>query len=681
MALATATVTMNLADKLGTKLVPGETRIAVTTNVDTVVDTVGNTIRLGSGTTTLNPDGTAALTVWIPGTGSNPASWQTTITVDYRDKTSRSGRSKRSFGPFTITADADLADLVAEQEVPPTYLSTVTGALTGYVADAQAAATAAAASAAQAVEIAGGDITASIAAAANGANVSRFISRAQSGENLTITVLGDSMWAGQTVTDPATDGAAILLANDLSARFPGTVTVQNRAFGGRTMLTLHTFSNVEDALADKADLYIIGGGRNDAANEFTGAGGIYKEGYPRAGSIASRERVIRMIRDRVPKADIMLTSESPYRASTGTSTNAVISSYYADVERLAAQYGCEWVDVYAAVLARPGGYDDLMHADGVHPNTAGHRFMANVVLAKLPAAYNGPVISPAAPGPLAIRKPGEVDTTKARLGYVAVGATIQPGLSFTKSGAGWSGTAPHLTTTAGNYIEYAFTGTELHVNLSNTNGASPIVFDVSVDGATVATNVAPAVQGIAYYYPIAMGLSVAAHTVRLTLVSGTMSINQAAALVGPGSDQIGSTVTVDLTGTVSVQTLSTGGTASTFISDVSVPLPSGWAAMDVDVLVTASPRVSGETTTIREFQFTVRNSTATTPGAILRSDKRSVLPVAASTIYRDTVHLSWTDTGKTVLQKYRVEAYATGTDKSSQFIDSWIARAICRRTA
>lgn len=122
MALSNAVVTMNLADLLGTDFDTRRTKIWVDTNIegDTVIDTVGNQIRLGSGTVTLNTDGTASLSVWAPGTGANPASWQTTIHVDYPDPGTRTRRT-RDFGPFTITGNADLADLVAEQEVPPNY--------------------------------------------------------------------------------------------------------------------------------------------------------------------------------------------------------------------------------------------------------------------------------------------------------------------------------------------------------------------------------------------------------------------------------------------------------------------------------------------------------------------------------------------------------------------------------
>jgi hypothetical protein len=147
MALSEATITFDLSDKVGAYLNYRRAKVWVTTNVEVVHDTVGNKTRLGSGSATVNEDGTGFVKVWIPGTGSNPASWQTTIHVDYQDGTAPRGRRQVSFGPFTITASADLADLVDEQEVPPTYVSQVTAQLDTYVASAAAAATTSAASA------------------------------------------------------------------------------------------------------------------------------------------------------------------------------------------------------------------------------------------------------------------------------------------------------------------------------------------------------------------------------------------------------------------------------------------------------------------------------------------------------------------------------------------------------
>lgn len=141
MPIGTATVTFDIADHLGNDFDPRRTKVWISTNIpgDTIIDTDGNKIRLGSGSVTVNADGTGSAVVWVPGVTTNPASWQTTIHVDYPDRNAPKGRGVKPLGPFTITANADLADLVAEQEVPVAYLTTVTAELDAKVAAAEAA--------------------------------------------------------------------------------------------------------------------------------------------------------------------------------------------------------------------------------------------------------------------------------------------------------------------------------------------------------------------------------------------------------------------------------------------------------------------------------------------------------------------------------------------------------------
>lgn len=123
MPLSQAVITFDASDYTSTDFDARRTKVYATNNVPggTVIDTVGNHIYLGSGNGTIATDGSGSISVPIPGTGSNPASWQTTIHLDYPDRNARGGRGTRSFGPFTITASADLADLVEELEVPPEY--------------------------------------------------------------------------------------------------------------------------------------------------------------------------------------------------------------------------------------------------------------------------------------------------------------------------------------------------------------------------------------------------------------------------------------------------------------------------------------------------------------------------------------------------------------------------------
>lgn len=145
MALSSAVISYDISDMVGTDFDARRTKIWVTTNVDgdTVIDTAGNQIRVGDGLGTIAENGTGSVSVWIPGAGANPTSWQTYVHLDHGDRRPAAAggkRAVRTFGPFTITGDANLADLIAEQEVPPTYLSQVTADLQQYVDSAEDAA-------------------------------------------------------------------------------------------------------------------------------------------------------------------------------------------------------------------------------------------------------------------------------------------------------------------------------------------------------------------------------------------------------------------------------------------------------------------------------------------------------------------------------------------------------------
>lgn len=139
MPLAEATVQFDISDKVGVDFDHRRTKVYVTTNVEVIHDETGHKTRVGSGRGTINADGTGSVTVWVPGAGSNPASWQTTIHVDYPDRDSKAGRKVLHFGPYTITGDTWLDALEDEQDVPPTYLTTVTAQLDGYVDQAEVA--------------------------------------------------------------------------------------------------------------------------------------------------------------------------------------------------------------------------------------------------------------------------------------------------------------------------------------------------------------------------------------------------------------------------------------------------------------------------------------------------------------------------------------------------------------
>lgn len=180
MALADVTVSFDLHDLLGGDFDARRVRAYVTTNVEsgTLMDTSTGETRVGDARVTIAADGTGEFTTWAPGADGNPISWQTSLVLDY-PRAGRRDRTTRTFGPYTITADADLADLEEEQAVPAEYLTAVTAELDTYVDaaegfrdqaegfadDAADSAAAAADSAADAVAIVIADADAAMAAA------------------------------------------------------------------------------------------------------------------------------------------------------------------------------------------------------------------------------------------------------------------------------------------------------------------------------------------------------------------------------------------------------------------------------------------------------------------------------------------------------------------------------------
>lgn len=468
------------------------------------------------------------------------------------------------------------------------------------------------------LEVEGGILDAMTAnatyAARKGAGVGRFIERARAGENLKIACLGDSILEGQTVTTPATDGAMILLAADLSARFGVTVTQANHATSGFTAARLQINGNVSAAIAEKADLYIVSAmDKNDLGSDIYGN---YAPGYPLAASNAGVERIIRAIRTEVPKADIIVMSTNPYVPAS--SSNAYQQVKDRAVKRLAAVYGCEWVDCYAAFAAL-GDWSALM-ADTTHPNTAGHRKIADTLLDHL---ENAPkvAIQPGAVAAFGLYNPEQVNPAKGDHGYVvnATPGATGLGVTYVTGGTGW---AAEVTSTAGDYVEAVATATELQVQMS-TSATDNTVVDVSVDGVVVASNVNLSATGGKqgnYWVPFALGLSAASHTLRLTLKSGTLRTYATAALVAPtAAGGVGTAESQVVTIADAPSTISTVPTDGTYVTmvDYQLALPAGWTSATVQLLAQTRPRIQGTTTTTRQFNGGLLVGSTTVDGPLL----------------------------------------------------------------
>jgi len=359
--------------------------------------------------------------------------------------------------------------------------------------------------------------------APTGAGIARFITRARAGGSLKIVGVGDSITAGTGAT-LGTNDLLTLVKDACDTRFAATITQSNRALSGATTATSAINGYFANAIADAGDLYLIMFGKNDTVADTVA---VPQQGYPRANSIRGLEVMIREIRRNVPQADIIVASENPNIASD-TAGNANLVLWNAEARQIAGAYGCEWVDIYADWIAR-GDYSALL-SDSVHPSVAGHAAIATVILDHVPTSAPLIPIAPGGAGSVSgIKAVGEVLATTGYNGWRVLGSTdaVQDGV-WVNSGT-WSGPNPYQTTTAADYAEITFVGTELMVRFS-TAAADAAVVDIAIDGVTVHTDLALSAlpSSVQPFLLVASGLTLFQHRVKITLKSGTLKIYQIA---------------------------------------------------------------------------------------------------------------------------------------------------------
>lgn len=146
-----------------------------------------------------------------------------------------------------------------------------------------------------------------------------------------------------------------------------------------------------DVLAAKPEVVVIQFGINDAAVD------VWRS-PPAAGPRVALEDYGRNLRGFVGDAKargatvILMTpnplcwtprlralyGKPPYRADLDTGLNPILREYVEVVRRVAKEEGCELVDVFARFLAEAsGGCPSELLLDGMHPNAAGHRLIAD----------------------------------------------------------------------------------------------------------------------------------------------------------------------------------------------------------------------------------------------------------------------------------------------------------------
>jgi len=357
-------------------------------------------------------------------------------------------------------------------------------------------------------------------------NVARFLRRAAAGETLKISGLGDSIIEGTTGVTPGVDDMLTLVKNTLASRFPtATFSTTNRAVSGYTTATSAINGKMDLLYTDKPDLVIVGFGRNDVVAD---AYGVPVQGYPLERSLRGFEVFLRQLRSKVPQADVIVVSCNPASVYSGDGN---MRTYQSAVQRLAAAYGCQWVDTYGAFYAK-GDYSSYMY-DTVHPNAAGHQLYADTILGHLPATGTHKLALAPGAGPVGgVRAVSDVKETEGFNGWRVVQNTdaVQDGV-WVNVGA-WSGSNPYQTTTATDYAEFTFVGTEFMARFSTSSGDAAVV-DIVVDGVTTFTDLALSTvpSNFQPFVLLASGLTLFQHKVKIVLKSGTLKVYQAAWLV------------------------------------------------------------------------------------------------------------------------------------------------------
>jgi lysophospholipase L1-like esterase len=367
-----------------------------------------------------------------------------------------------------------------------------------------------------------------------GANLSRFIARARAGRPVKIVAIGDSILQGTTV---AADGGTLGVDDTLSvvrdavaARFAVTATAVNHALSGHTVATGPLSRKWTAAVNEDADLYLVNYGNNDLSGDLTAAP---VPGYPLAASMAGLERLFRRLRSDVPKADIAFLIANPYAGGTDAGKNPAKRAYNRRVADVCAAYGVELIDGYAPFIAR-GDYSSLM-ADGAHPNSAGHRLLADTIMKHLPAASSSPARPPALVPARGLASPQNVDTTVGDTGTLSYLVPTAP--MWTEAGTWVDEGRFRVATSAGARIRGRANFTELYA-LIDTSAANSLHATLTVDGADVFTSqdMTTGKQG-GYWVPLVTGLAPGTHTYEFILTGGTMKVDRVGWLVG--ADAVG----------------------------------------------------------------------------------------------------------------------------------------------
>ena len=511
-----------------------------------------------------------------------------------------------------------------------------------------------------------------------GTRLSRTITAMRAGRDQTWAVIGDSK------TDPSTPGNtggswAERLAVLVEARFGVTITVTNVAQSGATAATQFTGGDITTAVESAPDVTFVSLGTNDTNSD---ANGIYAAGYVKEASIAATERAISYVRDANPSSEFVYLTTTPYSPITSTS-NPKIVTYNKLAEELALAQGMEFVDGYATFKA-VGDFSSLMY-DSTHPGPTGNDLLAQELLKHFPLTGSfglaPAIVAQSEYGWFGINK---VDPDHGYFGYTQVSAVSSTGaVTLAIAGTGWAVSGSYdESSTVGDSITIAGDVTEFLVNLDLSLASSPVV-DFYLDGVLQDADVdlhAQSDKDSSYYWLAPFtGLIGGAHTMKMVLKSGTLSVQAAVGVVAmPPAIFVPETTYLDLDslGGPPVVTIDATGAYTKHLDSYAVSLPDGWNSALAQFVGLVQTQVLETTTTDRNFNVSLLLGSNTLAGAQFThsatAGERSNAPIRVDSVIPIPVG--------TTAQGLTLQTRILSTDKSNCRLIDWSLKMILTRT-
>lgn len=200
----------------------------------------------------------------------------------------------------------------------------------------------------------------------------RTLDKLRSKQTLSIAITGDSISAGANATSknfaPHQPSYPILLTAQLRQTYGTNVELTNTAVGG----AMANGAKIEQVIAAKPDLVIIGFGMNDVATKDPA-------GYGR-----NIQKIITDVRAALPDAEFILIASSVANPEWNWSPAQQFPAYRAELLKLAGPHiaVADMTTLWSQIIERKR-YHDLTGNGINHPNDFGHALYAQVLLGML----------------------------------------------------------------------------------------------------------------------------------------------------------------------------------------------------------------------------------------------------------------------------------------------------------